>query len=383
MDSNTHLKVSSAPTETMVDSSPPLHKFVQQTLAQGMPRQELRETLVNAGWPKAMVAAHLGESIAALPPSGKAILRVQGVSKMFDDRRVLDNLNLELKEGEVFGITGQNGCGKTTLLHLIVGFLAPDSGDISIALPAGLQSVRRQPDATKRIIGYATQVPSLYSDLTTEENLMHFATLSGLNARQAIARTAELIKLVGLESFSRVRTSELAGGMQKRLDIACALVHSPQLLLLDEPMADLDAISTTKVWDVIKTLRKQGTTVLIAAHYLAEFEDACDRIGILRNGRIAEVGTPDELRVIYSRNQEVRIEFTSKNYDELARHLSKTAPLHVEKTARSGGRLIIQTAQPIATLEAALQYARQKKETVVHVDMGRPTVRELLEGLLG
>ncbi len=360
----------------------PLQRFVQQSVSRGMPKQDLQETLVKAGWPRDLVLQYLGKTIAVTSTPGKPILRVQGVTKTFHGRKVLDNVNLDITQGEVFGIIGQSGSGKTTLLNLLVGFLQPDAGSVSVWLPKGPQSVTSDPEATKSFIGFAAQSPSVQPDLTIAENINYFSQLHGKSERQAQQAAQTLSKLVGLHDYKDVRASELSGGMQKRLDLACALVHDPKLLILDEPVADLDVVLRAQLWDVLRAINKQGTTILIASHFLAELEQVCDRIGIMRNNRVAEIGTPEELRVIYSRNQEIRLELASHAYENVLAVLKKDATLQVSKTIKDGNRLKIQTAQPTATLDAILKDARQRKDSIVHVEMGRPTVRELFEELL-
>lgn len=360
----------------------PLQRFVQQSVSRGMPKQDLQETLVKAGWPRDLVLQYLGKTIAVTAIPGKPILRVQGVSKSFHNRKVLDNVNLELVQGEIFGIIGQSGSGKTTLLNTLIGFVHPDAGDITIWMANGPQSVFKNVEQVKSFVGFAAQTPSVHPDLSVAENIAFFAQLCGKNERQAEQSAGSLSKLVGLADFKDVRAGDLSGGMQKRLDLACALVNDPNVLVLDEPVADLDVVLRAQLWDVLKAINKQGTTIIIASHFLAELEQVCDRIGIMRNHRVAEIGTPEELRVIYSRNQEIRLEVASRAYDNVTALLKKDASLQVAKIIKDGNQLKIQTAQPTATLDAILKDARQRKDSIVHVEMGRPTVRELFEELL-
>jgi ABC-2 type transport system ATP-binding protein len=256
----------------------------------------------------------------------------------------------------------------------------PDQGDVVVFLPSGPQSVRQSPEAMRSFMGYAAQQPSLYPDLTVDENLVHFGQVFGLSERAARQKAGALSKLVGLSESRAVRAGDLSGGMQKRLDIACALVHDPKLLLMDEPVADLDVVLRTHLWDVLRAINKQGTTIVIASHFLADLESFCDRIGIMRNGRVAETGTPDELRVIYSRNQEVKVELSSRAYDELLGFL-KRQNVDIAKTVKEVGAIKIQTSQPTSAVEAVVQFSKQRKDAILHLEVGRPSVRELFEEL--
>lgn len=365
----------------MLPASPPLQKFVAQSLAKGMPKADLQETLLKAGWPKELVSAYLQKGLAEHPaPSGKVLLRIQNVSKAFNGRKVLDTVSLDIAEGEIFGIIGASGSGKTTLLNTIVGILAPDAGEIQL-LMGTMRSVAKEP-GLKAAVGYSTQAPSFYPELTVEENIRHFSLLYGKTERQADAQAVSLAKLVGLQDNRMLLAKELSGGMQKRLDLACAIVNDPKLLILDEPVADLDVLLRRQLWETLEAIRKKGTTVVIASHFLTELEHVCDRIGILRNGRIAELGTPDELRVIYSRNHEIKVELASRGYDALVAFLGKQQNVQIAKTWKDAGALRLQTSQPTAVAEMILQFCRQQKDMIIALEMGRPTVRELFEELL-
>ncbi len=353
-----------------------LQRFVQSSLSKGLPQEDLETTLVKAGWPKDLVLQYVHKGAATIALPGKVLLRVQGITKRFGGQKVLEGVNLDIMEGEVFGIIGQSGSGKTTLLQILAGILESDAGSVSF-LEKGPQSVA----SSKSFIGYAAQTPAVYPDLTVTENLVHFGQLFGLSPHAAEQKANSLSKLVGLSEFRDRHANELSGGMQKRLDIACALVHDPKLLFLDEPVADLDVVLRMRLWDVLKNINKQGTTIVIASHFLAELESVCDRIGIMRNSRVAETGTPEELRVIYSRNQEIILETGSRSYDELFAQLKRQAALQVTKMFKDGAMAKIQTAQPAATLDAVIQHCRQRKDQLVHIEMGRPTVRELFEEL--
>jgi ABC-2 type transport system ATP-binding protein len=348
-----------------------------------MPKGELKSTLLNAGWPQKLVSEYLHEEIVqAYTPSGKTVIKLQDVSKNFGTRKIISQLSLDIQEGEIFGIIGASGTGKTTLMNLIMGIMKPDAGNALLALPGGLKSVTANVEQTKNFIGFSTQDPSFYADLTVEENLIHFALLYGKTEKQAKLITSSLSKLVGLQDARQARSGDLSGGMKKRLDIACALVHNPKVLLLDEPVADLDIILRTQLWDLLKDIQKKGTTILIVSHFLTELEKICDRMGILRNGKVAEIGTPDELRVIYSHNFELKVETKSRSYKELSTWLSSQENLKIAKSKREATSLIIQTGNPDATVNALMHYLSQKNDSIVSLDVGRPTVRELFEELL-
>ena len=231
------------------------------------------------------------------------LLKVANLTKSYGSKLVLNNINLDISEGEIIGIIGKSGAGKTTLLDCIVGFTMPDQGDVLISskndsFGESFVSTKKQKDL-KRFFGFAAQFPSFYNQLTVRENLDYFGSLYGLS-REKIKNNSEIvINLVGLAGEGDTIAGNLSGGMQKRLDIACALIHGPRILILDEPTADLDPISRKQMNDVIRKINQNGTTIIIASHILQEMEHLCRKISILDNHQMQVTDTPDSLRRKY------------------------------------------------------------------------------------
>lgn len=216
------------------------------------------------------------------------IVRFDSVSKSFGDKRVLDGLTLAVERGEVYGLLGPNGCGKSTAINLLCNLLDPDAGSIEIA---GVTPSR----AANRQIGVCPQDIALYRDLRPAENLRFFAELNGLSRAAVASRVAELMRLFGLERFATTPVGALSGGWQRRVNIAVALVHSPAVLILDEPTSAVDVEARHELWQLIESLRSDHTTVLLTTHHLDEAERLCSRIGIMKDGRITREGTVEEL----------------------------------------------------------------------------------------
>jgi ABC-2 type transport system ATP-binding protein len=168
--------------------------------------------------------------------------------------------------------------------------------------------------------------------------------------------------------------------MQKRLDIACALLHDPSILILDEPTADLDPILRKQFWELIKQINAKGTTIILASHFLAEIELLCNRIGILQGKKMAELGTAEELRNIYSRNYEIYFENSSKNYDYLLRELAKRKR-YFSKVSQESGELIIQTPQPEKVLPVISEYLERKRD-VQSLQVARPSLGKVFEAVV-
>jgi ABC-2 type transport system ATP-binding protein len=232
---------------------------------------------------------------AELQPTTDLVLKTVGLTKTYTDfwgrPRVtaLTDLTLEVRPGEVFGLLGPNGSGKTTTIKLLLGLLRPTRGD---AFVFGRDPGDR---AAKQLIGYLPEETYLYKFLTAEETLAFFGRLFDLPSAVIRARGDELISLVGLDHARKRRLGEYSKGMARRLGLAQALINDPQLVVLDEPTSGLDPIGAAEVKDLIERLKQAGKTVLLCSHLLADVEDVCDRIAILHQGVLREMGTVEEL----------------------------------------------------------------------------------------
>lgn len=209
---------------------------------------------------------------------------VDNVVKSFGTLRALDGITLRVRQGEIYGLLGPNGSGKTTLIRAIVGLVAPDSGNVSVL-------GHRMPDLNiLSSVGYMTQAAALYPDLSVEENLRFFAAISG-----ADGNVTEVLKTVELEARRKSVVSTLSGGMRQRCSLACALVHHPRLLLLDEPTVGVDPQLRVQFWEHFRDMAAAGTTILVSSHVMDEAE-RCQRLGLIRFGKLLAEGSPNEVR---------------------------------------------------------------------------------------
>lgn len=217
------------------------------------------------------------------------MLNIRNLNKSYGKRQVLQDLNLNVDSGEIYGLLGANGAGKTTTINIICNLLKADNGEIKI-------NNQLISESTKKIIGIAPQENILYKTLTCEENLQFFAEIYGVSRKNSQRQIKEILAAVNLLDRAKNPVETLSGGMQRRLNIAVALVHQPKLVILDEPTTGLDIEARYEIWELIRQLKHQGITVLLTTHLLDEAERLCQKIGILKDGRILVEGSLAELR---------------------------------------------------------------------------------------
>lgn len=216
----------------------------------------------------------------------KYVIETHKLSRSFGQVRAVRQLDLAVRRGEIYGLLGPNGSGKTTLMRILVGLAGQDGGEVRVL-------ERRVPDPSLlSSIGYMTQAEALYSDLTAQENVRFFGALNGAGHSEAVDRALALVDLSD-RAGDLVRT--LSGGLRRRVSLACALVHEPKLLILDEPTVGVDPQLRASFWKHFRALRDRGVTLLISSHVMDEAE-RCDRLGFMRGGRLIAEGSPDELR---------------------------------------------------------------------------------------
>ena len=220
------------------------------------------------------------------------MIKVSGARKAYDGRVAVDSVDLEVAGGEIYGLVGPDGAGKTTLMRLACGVLSLDAGEIEIAG----HSIAGAPERARSHIGYLPQRFSLYEDLTVVENLQFFSQTRGLPRSEWRPRSAEILAFVGLDEFPGRLAGRLSGGMKQKLGLAVALVHRPRVLLLDEPTTGVDPITRQDFWRlIIRLAAEEGVAVLVSTPYMDE-ADRCRRLGFLREGQLLVEGTPAEIR---------------------------------------------------------------------------------------
>jgi ABC-2 type transport system ATP-binding protein len=228
--------------------------------------------------------------MTATESSGEAAVVVRGLRKVFGSLVAVDGLDLTIAKGEVFGLLGPNGSGKTTTIRMLCGLMTPTSGSATVVG----HDVTREPEQVRRKIGYMSQRFGLYDDLTVSENIRFYASVYGLKGERRRDRVAELLRDLGLADRAGQLAGTLSGGWKQRLALACATAHHPAMLFLDEPTAGVDPASRRLFWQWIYRLAEQGTTILVTTHYMDEAE-RCERLAFLSRGHLIAVGTVAEV----------------------------------------------------------------------------------------
>lgn len=219
----------------------------------------------------------------------ESIVSVKSVSKAFGKQQVLKDISLDIYKGEIFGLLGPSGAGKTTLVKQLVGLDVPDSGE-------NLLFHEKMPSLTlMEKVGYMAQSDALYGELTARENLEFFGALFGLKGAHLKKRISDVMEIVELTEHLNKAVTNFSGGMKRRLSLAIALLHEPELLILDEPTVGIDPVLRKSIWTAFYELNQKGTSIIVTTHVMGEAEK-CDRLAMIRHGRLIAVGTPDELK---------------------------------------------------------------------------------------
>jgi ABC-2 type transport system ATP-binding protein len=283
----------------------------------------------------------------------EVVIRVEGLRKSYGEVVAVDGVNLTVNRNEVFGILGPNGAGKTTTLETIEGLRKPDAGEIEVA---GYDAVREAEDL-KRIIGVQLQGTALFDHLTVRETLKLFADLYG--ADDSPARIRDLLDVVSLTEKTKSRVENLSGDQQQRLSLALALVNDPKILLLDEPTTGLDPQARRNLWGLVRHIRSEDKTVVLATHYIEEAEELCDRVAIMDRGKIFISDTP--LALVCSLNMDATI-LVSVETDR-GEHLKADLALlpGVTGKERNGKDLRLRTDDARATIIGLMKLAAERR----------------------
>lgn len=304
------------------------------------------------------------EPVARATSSPDDAVVVEDVTKRFGDDVAVDGISLTVRTGTILGVIGPSGAGKTTTVRMLTGAITPTEGHVRV-LGEDPQRFRRQ---TRERIGYMPQLFTLYTDLTARENVDFVASLFGVLWRTRHRRTREVLQLVDLWDVRGRRAGALSGGMQRRLELACALVHNPALMFLDEPTAGIDPLLRARIWDELHRLRDEGRTLIVTTQYVNEAE-ACDTVALISGGRLIALAPPEELRRSAVGGDVIEIE-TSAPFDGAA---LRGLPVvrHVEQVEPGQLRVVVDDAG--TALPEVVEAIRQGGGDVASASEARPS----------
>jgi len=237
-----------------------------------------------------------------LPGDGRPVaVQVSDLVKHFGTHEAVKGVSFTIGRGEIFGLLGPNGAGKSTTINMMCGYLAPSSGATMVE---GVV-VAKEPLRVKKMLGVVPQEIALYKDLSAQENLDFFGRIYALSSQERKARTAEILQFVGLYDRRKEPIKNFSGGMQRRINMAVALIHQPHFLLMDEPTVGVDPQSREHIFESIEKLRDRGTTILYTTHYMEEAERLCNHIAIMDDGQIIAMGTLEQLLSLRDQSREI------------------------------------------------------------------------------
>jgi ABC-2 type transport system ATP-binding protein len=269
------------------------------------------------------------------------MIKSENLKKLYGATVAVDDVSFEVQKGETFGLLGPNGAGKTTTIKMLCGLLKPDAGTITLngKTNPGLTDVRMS-------FGVVPQSLALYGELSAQENLLFFGRIYGLSGHKLNERVRSCLEIAGLAERSKERVSKYSGGMKRRLNMVCSLLHDPPILLLDEPTVGVDPQSRNLIFETIEEMSKQGRTIIYTTHYMEEAQRLCDRVAIIDHGRILDMDSVENLIARHGGPSHIEAEFEETQSD-----VNKIKPFIESKNIQSDGtKIVFQTNRPMESL---------------------------------
>lgn len=304
------------------------------------------------------------------------ILEIKNLKKQYKDFTAVDNLNLKIEDGEIYGLLGPNGAGKSTTINAITGLTKIDGGEIKIFG----KSFNGRNTEIKRNIGVVPQDIAVFNELSAYENVAFFGRINGLRGTLLKERIKEALDFTGLWDRRKDKPKQYSGGMQRRLNIACAIVHRPKLIIMDEPTVGIDPQSRNHILESVKKLNELGSTIIYTSHYMEEIETLCSKITIIDNGREIATGTNEQLKEMISNEEKVELEL-SKVSQELVSALEEVRD--VKKCNQNGNVLEViskKNSENISSITAKIAEAKSK---IISINVEKPTLEGVFLTLTG
>jgi ABC-2 type transport system ATP-binding protein len=300
---------------------------------------------------------------------------VRNLTKRYGEIVALDSVSFRVNQGEVFGFLGPNGAGKTTTIRLLTGQIKPTSG---VAMVAGY-SVIHESTKAKAHIGVVPEVSNLYDEMDAWDNLIFAAELYRVPKNERDKRTKDLLELFGLYERRMSRVGTFSRGMKRRLTIAAALIHEPDILFLDEPTTGLDVQSSRTIRNLIKELNKNGTTVFLTTHYIEEADQLCQRVAMINQGRIATVGAPERLKASVEQHQIIEISFSpAENLEHKLADIN-----HVNKVLQVGDKFRLHVERTSQVIPLLVSFAKENDLEIISINTLRPSLEDVFVEITG
>ncbi|MDH7478032.1 MAG: ATP-binding cassette domain-containing protein [Candidatus Bathyarchaeota archaeon] len=300
-------------------------------------------------------------------------IKVQNLTKHFEDVTAVDHINFEVKKGEIFGFLGPNGAGKTTTIRILTGLLKPDEGTASIVG----YDVLRNPIEAKQCIGVVPEVSNAYIDLSAWDNLTLIGKLYGVPTHRLKENATKLLKDFGLYEVKDKLVRGFSKGMKQKLLLCMALVNDPEVLFLDEPTSGLDVESARLLREKITQYNKEGKTIFLSTHNMEEANQLCHRTAIINHGKIAAIDTPENLRTQSMELQYIEVLFDKQvNINEISKHPN------ISKASFTGNRVRVYTANPSTVIEFLAEFAKQKGIRILSLNTMMPSLEDVFIKLI-
>lgn len=304
------------------------------------------------------------------------VIDVKNLVKRYDDLVALDHLNLQVDEGEIFGLLGPNGSGKSTAINCILSLLKYDKGQIKVYD----KLMKANSYDLKKNIGVVMQNIAVFDELTVYENIDYFCGLYILDKKHRKELVEEAIEFVGLDDYKKFYPKKLSGGLLRRLNIACGIAHKPKLIILDEPTVAVDPQSRNNILEGIVKLNKAGATIVYTSHYMEEVEQICTKIAIMDKGRVIASGTSEELKNMINCGETIMIEIFNLN-DEILAEVKKLP--HVIFAEYKDNRLVVKSSKGKNNLVALMDYLKTKNLYIGKIYSEPPTLNDVFLEITG
>ena len=295
---------------------------------------------------------------------------VSNLVKTFGSKKALENVSFTVKEGSCFGLLGPNGAGKSTTMKIITGIIEANEGGVDLFG----QDIRKSAESIRKIVGYVPQEITLYDKISAYNNLIFFGEMYGVKGKQLKERITEVLDQVGLNERANDPINTYSGGMKRRINIAAAMLHKPKLIILDEPTVGIDPQSRNHIFEIIKTLRSEGVTIIYSTHYMEEVEALCDDIAIIDHGKVIVQGNLDDLLRLYA---------TKAIYLELEDQQHLPAIPGIKKVSEHKKGWLLETDEVLPSMENTIQAVTETGAKVKALEMMKPSLESVFLSLTG